>query len=170
MAKDLVRKKIREKRQALLKECIAKDGCCSAKFWEKAKRRASKAPKSLKDKPGKLHREEVSMAEIAREHFESVGKGLSRHEQGRKESPTEESRQLGQTKEPFPELQATISLEEVNEAIKGMKRGKGRGDKISLEMIKGRGDFVAKYNRVLQCCWEEEYIPKEWMEGVVEPI
>ena len=75
-----------------------------------SKRRASKAPISLKDKQGNLHREEVSMAEIAREHFESVGKGLSRQEQGRKEDPTEESRQLGQTKEPFPELQAHIHL------------------------------------------------------------
>ena len=67
------------------------------------------------------------MAEIAREHFESVGKGLSRQEQGGKEDPTEESRQIGQTKEPFPELQAPISLEEVKGAIKGMKRGKGIG-------------------------------------------
>ena len=25
-------------------------------------------------------------------------------------------------------------------------------------------------HRVLQCCWEEEYIPKEWMEEVVLPI
>ena len=25
-------------------------------------------------------------------------------------------------------------------------------------------------HRVLQCCWEEEYIPKEWMEGVVVPL
>ena len=65
------------------------------------------------------------MAEIAREHFESVGKGLSSQEQGRKENPTEESRQLGQTKEPFPELQAPISLKEVKEANKEMKRGKG---------------------------------------------
>ena len=80
------------------------------------------------------------MAEFAKEHFESVGKGLSRHEQGRKEDPTEEGRQLGQTKEPFPEIQAPISLEEVKEAIKGMKRGKGvGGDKISLEMIQGEG-------------------------------
>ena len=25
-------------------------------------------------------------------------------------------------------------------------------------------------HRVLECCWEKEYIPKEWMEGVVVPI
>ena len=121
----MVRKKRREEREALLKECIGKGGYCSANFWGKAKRRASKAPKSLKNKQGKLHREEVSMAEIAREHFESVGKRPYREEQGRKEDPTEESRQLGRTKEPFPELQAPISLEEVKEAIKGMKREKG---------------------------------------------
>ena len=111
------------------------------------------------------------MAEIAREHFESVGKGLSCHEQGRKEDPTEESRQLGQTKEPSPELHAPISLEEVKEAIKGMKRGKGWGDKINLEMIQGGGEILVRnIYTVLQCCWEEEYIPKEWMEGVVVPI
>ena len=84
-------KKGASEREALLKECIGKGGYWSAKCWGKAKRRASKAPKSLKDKQGKLHQEEVSMAEIAREHFESVGNGLSRQEQGRKEDPTEES-------------------------------------------------------------------------------
>ena len=25
-------------------------------------------------------------------------------------------------------------------------------------------------HRVLQSCWKEEYIPKEWMEGVVVPM
>ena len=98
IAKHLVRKKRREEREVLLKKCIGKRRYCSAKFWEKAKSRASKVPKSLEDKQGKLHQEEVSMAEIAREHFESVRKGLSRQEQGRKEDSTEESRQLGQTK------------------------------------------------------------------------
>ena len=91
IANDLVTKKRREEREVLLKECTGKGRYCSAKFWEKAKSRASTAPKSLEDKQGKLHQEEVSMAEIAREHFESVGKGLSRQEQGRKEDPTEES-------------------------------------------------------------------------------
>ena len=85
------------------------------------------------------------MAKIAREHFESVLKGLSCHKHGRKEDPTEEGRQLGRTNEPFPELQAPISLEEVKEAIKGMKRGKGvGGDKISLEMIQGEGRFCCE--------------------------
>ena len=41
------------------------------------------------------YREEVSKTEIARELFQPVGKGLSRHEQGRKEDATEEGRQLG---------------------------------------------------------------------------
>ena len=34
MAKDLVRKKRREEREALLKENIGKGGYCSAKFWD----------------------------------------------------------------------------------------------------------------------------------------
>ena len=55
-------------------QCIGKGRYCSSKFWEKAKRRASKAPKSLKNKQGKLHREEVSMAEIAKEPLNQLGK------------------------------------------------------------------------------------------------
>ena len=23
---------------------------------------------------------------------------------------------------------------------------------------------------VLQCCWEEEHIPQEWMEGIIVPL
>ena len=38
-------------------------------------------------------------------------------------------------------------------------------------MMQGGGEILLQnIHRVLQCCWEEEYIPKEWMEGVVVPI
>ena len=60
-----------------MEEFAGKACYSSAKFWEKAKRREDKALKSLTNKMGKLEREENSMAEIARDNFESEGRGLS---------------------------------------------------------------------------------------------
>ena len=77
IAKELVRKKREKEREALLKECQAKGGYFSAKFWEKAKWKTNKAPKALRDKKGALHKEEAVMAEIARDHFELIGKGVT---------------------------------------------------------------------------------------------
>ena len=94
-----MKKKRREEREALIKECQGKGGYYSAKFWEKAKWRTNKAPKALKDKKGqlhkeealkdkkgKLHEEETAMAEIEREHFELIGKGMTQEEGERKDT------------------------------------------------------------------------------------
>ena len=52
-----------------------------------------------------------------------------------------------------------------------MKRGKGvGGDKISMERIQGGGAILWHIHALLQCCWEEEYIPEDWMEGIIVPI
>ena len=75
-----MRKKREQEREALLKECQGKGGYYSAKFWEKAKWKTNKAPKALKDKKGELHKEEAAMAEIAREHFELIGKEMTQKE------------------------------------------------------------------------------------------
>ena len=63
-----------------------KGGYYNAKFWEKAKWKTNKAPKALKDKKVKLHKEEAAMAEIAREHFELIGKGMTEQEGERKDT------------------------------------------------------------------------------------
>ena len=75
-------------------------------------------------------------------------------------------------KEPFEELQSQISYREVEEALKRMKRGKGvGGDKISMEMIQGGGEILwHNIHALLQCCWEEEYIPEDWVEGIIVPL
>ena len=72
IAKELVRKKRREEREALIKECqgIEREANIVKMIWEKAKWKTNKEPKALKDRKGELHKEEAAMAEIAREHFE----------------------------------------------------------------------------------------------------
>ena len=136
----------------------------------------NKAPKALRDKKGELHKEEAAMAEIAREHFELIGKGMTQKEGERKDT-NERYATVGtggesRAKEPFKELQSQISYREVEEALKRMKRGKGvGGDKISMEMIQGGGEILwHNIHALLQCCWEEEYIPEDWMEGIIVPL
>ena len=81
------------------------------------------------------------MAEIAREHFECIGKGITQKEE--RKDTNERYATVGtggesKAKEPFEELQSQISYREVEEALKRMKRGKGvGGDKMSMEMIQG---------------------------------
>ena len=84
-----MRKKRREEREALIKECQGKGGYYSAKFWEKAKWKTNKAPKALKDKKGDLHKEKAAMAEIAREHFELIGKGMTQKGGERRDTDSE---------------------------------------------------------------------------------
>ena len=86
IAKDLVRKKRRKEREALIKDCQGKGGYYSAKFWEKAKWKTNKASKALKDKKGELHKEEAAMVEIAQEHFALIGKGMTQQEGERKDT------------------------------------------------------------------------------------
>ena len=55
-------------------------GYNSTVFWQRAKKISSKALKRLKDKSGKVYESEEAMAEIAREHFEGIGRGCMNEE------------------------------------------------------------------------------------------
>ena len=116
----------REEREALIKECQGRGGYYSAKFWEKAKWKTNKAPKALKYKKGELHKEEAAMAEIAREHFKLIGKGMTKQEGERKDAneryATVGTGRESKAKESFEEPQSQISYREVEEALKSMKR------------------------------------------------
>ena len=94
----------------LLKECQGKGGYYSAKFWEKAKWKTNKAPKALKNKKDELHKEEAAIAQIARKHFELVGKGMTQKGGERKDTnerhATVETNGESKAKEPFKELQS----------------------------------------------------------------
>ena len=40
-----------------------------------------------------------------------------------------------------------------------------------MEMIQGGGEILwHNVHALLQCCWEEEYIPEDWMEGIIVPL
>ncbi len=172
IAKDLVRKKRDEEREAVLEDARSKGGYNSAVFWKSAKKRGNKGPTSLKDKTGKLCEDEDDMAEIAREHFEGIGKGcISQEGVGQKQKETEKDK--GQNAgECLGNLGDPLLYEEMKAAIKRMKRGKGVGvDKFNFEMLEKGGEILWRnLYTLLQCCWEEEYVPNEWMEGIIVPL
>ena len=100
-------------------------GYNSTVFWQRAKTISSKAPKTLKDKSGKVYDSEEAMAEIAREHFEGIGRGCMNEEgenqQQRQDKP---GSKCGQG---LRALNDSLTIEEVKAALKRMKKGKGVG-------------------------------------------
>ena len=80
IAKDVVRTKREEEREAVLEEARLGGGYNSTVFWQRAKMISSKAPKRLKDTSGKVYDSEEAMAESAREHFEGIGRGCINEE------------------------------------------------------------------------------------------
>ena len=40
-----------------------------------------------------------------------------------------------------------------------------------MEMIQGGGEILwHNIHALLLCCWEEEYSPEDWMEGIIVPL
>ena len=65
-------------------------------------------------------------------------------------------------------LEEEFSCDEVVRVVKHMKKGKGVGiDKISSDMLRGWGEMLLhNLQAILDVCWEEEFIPADWMEGI----
>ena len=74
--------------------------------------------------------------------------------------------------EEIEKLEEPFSSLEVVGALKRMKRGKGVGiDKVSSEMLLGGGEMLwQNLAALLNVCWEEEFIPVDWMDGIVVPL
>ena len=70
------------------------------------------------------------------------------------------------------QLGSPISYKEVVKAVKSMKKGKWvGGDRVSSEMLIEGGEMLwHNLHALLQVCWDEEFIPEEWMEGIIVPL
>ena len=113
------------------------------------------------------------MAEIAREHFKRNAQGttgLHLEENGQPEFERQQRVKL--EVEEIEKLEEPFSSLEVVGALKRMKRGKGVGiDKVSSEMLLGGGEMLwQNLAALLNVCWEEEFIPVDWMDGIVVPL
>ena len=169
-AKELVRKKRQKERDEVLEEFRKTRGYGGSFFWNKVKKSTARGIRHLRDPHGKLIAEEKGMAEIARLHFEKNGRQTAEI----REEETDQRELLCEVldNEQVESLEEPLSYEEVERAVKGMKKGKGVGiDKISSEMLLGGGKVLwRRLTAILNACWEEEYIPADWMEGIVIPL
>ena len=127
--------------------------------------------KRLRDAAGKVVAEDCEMAAIAKHHFEKNSRQTA-------EIATEEGMNLDSphrerlNQEQVERLEKPFSYIEVMEAVKRMKRGKGVGiDKISSEMLVGGGEILWRnLTALFNVCWKEEFVPFDWMEGIVIPL
>ena len=172
-AKELVKQKMEKERAQILDEMRKTGGYNSRFFWRRAKVKKGKGLTKLKDDSGVVITEEDEVANMAGLHFETLGSGewVDSGEVGEElEDSTFVADQLDE--DVAAGLDRKLSYEEVVKAIRGMKRGKGvGGDKISSEMLVNGGDMLwGNLHALLQTCWEEEFIPAEWTEGIIVPL
>ncbi|KAI8491212.1 hypothetical protein Bbelb_308450 [Branchiostoma belcheri] len=74
-----------------------------------------------------------------------------------------------ETAEQLDVCEEPVRKEETEEAIKAMKSNKAAGlDEISAEMLKHGGDCtVEMLTRLMNRCWQEGQVPRDWQEGVI---
>ena len=81
------------------------------------------------------------MAEIAREHFEGIGRGCMNEEgENHQQRDDKAGSKCGQG---LRELNDALTYEEVKAALKRMKKRKGvGGDKFNFEMLEKKGWYL----------------------------
>jgi len=133
-AKELVKQKMEKERAQILEEMRAGGGYNSAKFWRRAKGRKGKGLEKMRDESGTVVTDETEVADMARAHFEMLGRGQEWENVTENDVDRNNSEYTGRKleEEAVMELNSAPSYEEVVKAIKRMKKGKGVGmDKIS---------------------------------------
>lgn len=174
VAKDMVRNKMRKEREDILEEMRSAGGYNSRAFWQRAKGKQCKGLSELQNENGEIEQEETVIASIARDYFEKLGKGCWDSSESCNGEAFERFDFRVREVEAGAKLQleSALTYEEVVKAIKGMKKGKGvGGDKVSAEMLLEGGEILwHNLHALLQVCWEEEFIPGEWMEGIIVPL
>ena len=108
---------------------------------------------------------------LQREHFKRNAQGTTGFHSEENGQPERQQRvkleveEIEKLEEPFSPLEAV-------RALKRMKWEKGVGkDKVSSEMLLGGGEMLwHNLAALLNVCWEEEFIPVDWMDGIVVPL
>ena len=76
VAKDLFKQKMAEKEKAdILREMKTGGGYNSRFFWSRAQWKKGKRMSKIRDESGAVATDEEAIADVARAHFESLGRG-----------------------------------------------------------------------------------------------
>jgi Reverse transcriptase (RNA-dependent DNA polymerase) len=116
----------------------------------------------IKNLQGEVLTDEEEIMNRWKEHFQELLQG---------EEQVVETEMPGNNKDRDREEEA-IQMEEVVDAIKGLKNGKAPGaDKITSEMLKNMGEKAAKLLlQLYNTAWRQEIIPSDWEVALILPI
>lgn len=124
-----------------------------------------KRSRCIRSKQGEILVEDEDIMSRWKEHFEEI---LDAVKQTQENDTDIEERIVDENRGHRKE----IEQEEVEEAVRQLKRGKAAGhDRITPEMLKGLGKIGMEiltdlYNKI----WHEEKIPEDWEVGIILPI
>jgi hypothetical protein len=121
-------------------------------------------------KNGELITEKNKIMERWKEHFQEI---LNREEPKKTQETIQEIKCSEAMYEEEDSLMAEdISLEEVEKAVKQMRRNKAPGIcKITAEMLQNTGTCTTTWlHRVITTVWKMEKVPADWRKAIIIPI
>ena len=123
----------------------------------------------IKEINGEIITERERIMERWKEHFEKL---LNREEPINTADTMKEIEEMEQLQEEEDEMAEDIKLEEVEKAVKQMRRNKAPGVcKINAELLQNTGRHTIKWlHRVINTAWRTEQIPIDWRKAVIIPI
>jgi hypothetical protein len=126
----------------------------------------------IKNVNGEIVTEKKRIMERWKEHFEKL---LNRDEPTSREETMieiEETERLQEEEEEEEEEAKEISIEEVEKAIKQMRKNRAPGIcKITAEMLQNTGQHTIKWlHRVINTIWTSEKTPADWRKAIIIPI
>ena len=147
-------------------------------------RKERKVPKKMRDREGKLWEEDEKVKECWQKAWESLGiedredsefnKRYYRKLNDRLEMRRNDGAGIGSDRiiEENEDLDKSISIEEIRNAVRKLKKGKATGeDEILNETLKYGGEVMINVLHYLfNMIWTEERIPDQWGRAVVTPL
>ena len=136
------------------------------KMLKSIRKGSQRKQECIKSKQGELLEEDADIMARWKEYFEDI---LNTKHQSQ-ENTNRQEQEKGVENSDY--CREEIKVEEVQEAVRWLKRGKAAGhDGITPEMLKGLGkvgiDMLTElFNRI----WKEEMIPQDWEVGIILPI
>ena len=120
----------------------------------------------IKDKQGNTHADKKRGTEMLEKHF-SAHLNTAFHHQ----SPPPAIDEIPGPPEEADDL-PSISLEEIEQAVKNMKNRKAPGiDNITAEVLKAGGKPMAEMlHKIFNAIWVQERTPKNWARMLITPI
>ena len=141
-------------------------------FWgavKSCRRTKPSLVKHIKDKTGKIIKEEAKILERWKDYFENLHKD-ERCDNDTQADDTNESNNTNLMIEQ--EVDTDITMEELNKAKKKIKIGKAPGaDDIYPEMILNQGKEADKLLlKICQLAYKSNEVPKDWKRSTIIPI